>query len=307
MHWGIDLGGTKIEIIGLASHSEERYRRRIPAPRGSYADTLSAICDLISQAEQETQQAGSIGIGIPGCIDPLTQRVKNANSTWLIGEPLQYDLENKLARPVVIANDADCFTLSEAMDGAGKAFHVVFGVILGTGVGGGLAIAQQVSSGPNSIRGEWGHNPLPWLKQGERQTECYCGKKGCIETFLSGPGLLHQYQQHHDAAHDAPDKPHGVEDLLSLSQGGNALAQQALANYPDQLGRALASVINVLDPDCIVLGGGLSNMHSLYEDIRAPLDEYVFSSACHTPVVPARHGDSSGVRGAAWLGMQQHV
>ena len=304
MHWGIDLGGTKSEIIGLDAASQECYRQRIPAPRGSYHNTLAAICSLITEAESCTQSHGTVGIGIPGCLERATQRVKNANSTWLIGEALKDDLERALARPVTIANDADCFTLSEAMDGAGKDYALVFGVIIGTGVGGGMAVNQCVSSGPHSIRGEWGHNPLPWQQTSEPSNPCYCGKNGCIETFLSGPGLLKHYSQR--AAQKGVSRPAvtSVEALLALAQQGDVEAQDALHAYHSQLARSLASVINVLDPDCIVLGGGLSNIQTLYEGIRADLDTFVFSPECRTPVLPACHGDSSGVRGAAWLGAQ---
>ncbi|MDX1451020.1 MAG: ROK family protein [Oleiphilaceae bacterium] len=302
MHWGIDLGGTKIEIIGLDAQSNECYRKRIASPQGDYAMTLHTLEQLILEAEQHCQTQGSVGIGIPGCIDPSSQRVKNANSTWLIGEALQADLETRLNRPIAIANDADCFTLSEATDGAGRNHACVFGVILGTGVGGGISIDQRVTTGPNSIRGEWGHNPLPWQTDDDDVADCYCGKRGCIETFLSGPGLLRQYASKTDHHARKLDR---VEALIARAQDGDVQALACLQRYHQHLARALASVINVLDPDCIVLGGGLSNIPSLYTDIRAALNQYVFSDQCLTPIVPARYGDASGVRGAAWLGAKQ--
>lgn len=239
-------------------------------------------------------QKGSLGIGIPGCISPATGRVKNANSTWLIGHPLQEDVSQELARTVRIANDADCFTLSEACDGSGENATCVFGVILGTGTGGGLVINKKVWIGPNAITGEWGHNPLPWLTTTDVAMDCYCGKQGCIETFLSGPGLQKHYRLLGGNTNHTP------EDIMGLRRS-DKLAQQTYRDWLSRLARGLASVINIIDPDVIVLGGGLSNIKTLYEDLPDLLSQFVFSDSVVTPVVPARFGDSSGVRGAAWL------
>lgn len=302
MHLGVDLGGTKTEVIVLDKHSEELFRKRVPSPQGSYEQTLTCINELIKLAETSAGKQCSIGIGIPGAIDPDTQCVKNANSTWLIGHPLQQDLETKLSRPITLANDADCFALSEASDGAGKGFGTVFGVILGTGVGGGLVCNGQLLSGPNAICGEWGHNPLPVFSpeniaaewQGEQLKSCYCGKHNCIETFLSGPGMASRYMlASHTSSHD----------IIQAMREGEPQAQQYFERYLDQLARALASVINMLDPSCIVLGGGMSNIDELYPALPKYLSQYIFSDTLKTPIRRAQHGDSSGVRGAAWLGM----
>lgn len=287
---GIDLGGTKVEIIAL-ENGVQRLRRRAPTPQGDYTKTVSLIASLVEDCERELGSQGSLGVGIPGTCSPDHGRIKNANSLCLIGQDLQGDLEQRLQRPVRLANDADCFTLSEACDGAGMGAASVFGVILGTGVGGGLAIHQQLLSGPNAITGEWGHNPMPWRRSEDGPiTRCYCGKDDCIETFLSGPGWAARSALGLDAA-----------ALSNAANSGNPAAQQALSRYCDQLARGLASVINVLDPHVIVLGGGLSNTAALYSQIAPLLPRYVFSDQVNTRVVQARHGDSSGVRGAAWL------
>jgi fructokinase len=287
---GVDLGGTKIEIIAL-DNGIQRLRRRVPTPQGNYKQTVAAIASLVEDCERELGQHGSVGVGIPGTRSPDHGRIKNANSQCLIGQDLQGDLEQRLQRPVRLANDADCFALSEACDGAGAGAHSVFGVILGTGVGGGLVIGQQLLGGPNAITGEWGHNPLPWRHEDDGPIRrCYCGQDDCIETFLSGPGWAVRSALGLDAS-----------ALVSAAQSGHAEAQQALARYCDQLARGLASVINLIDPYVIVLGGGLSNTPELYQQVLPLLPKYVFSDQVNTRLVQARHGDSSGVRGAAWL------
>jgi fructokinase len=295
MQIGVDLGGTKTEAIALAADTVVAARRRIPTPR-DYDATLEAITRLVAELESETGTSGTVGIGIPGVVSHATGLVKNANSTWLIGRPLQADLEQRLGRPVRVANDANCFALSEAVDGAGRGFETVFGVILGTGVGGGIAIRQRIHEGPNQVAGEWGHNPLPWMTDEERASapECYCGKRGCIETFLSGPGFELDYARLAGARRSS-------QDIVRAAAAGDAHAIQALRRYEDRLARALAAVINVLDPDAIVLGGGMSNLPALPSAVSALLPRSVFSDAVLTKVVLNRHGDSSGVRGAAWL------
>ena len=287
---GVDLGGTKIEIIAL-DQGIQRLRRRVPTPQGDYQQTVAAIASLVEDCERELGQQGSLGVGIPGTRSPDHGRIKNANSQCLIGQDLQGDLEQRLQRPVRLANDADCFVLSEACDGAGAGAHSVFGVILGTGVGGGLVIGQQLLGGPNAITGEWGHNALPWRRDEDGPIRhCYCGQDDCIETFLSGPGWAARSALGLDAS-----------ALVSAAHSGHAAAQQALARYCDQLARGLASVINLIDPYVIVLGGGLSNTPELYQQVLPLLPKYVFSDQVNTRLVQARHGDSSGVRGAAWL------
>ncbi len=288
--FGIDLGGTKTEIIALQG-SDERLRRRLPTPQGDYAATLQTIAQLVRQAEHELGSSGSVGIGIPGTRSPDHGRIKNANSVCLIGQDLQGDLEQLLQRPIRLANDADCFTLSEASDGAGAGADSVFGVILGTGVGGGIVIHGRLLGGPNAIAGEWGHNALPWRYPADGPSRrCYCGLDDCIETFLSGPGW---------AARSALGLT--AEQLAKAAQAGEPAAQQALQHYCEQLARSLASVINILDPQVIVLGGGLSNIPALYQQVPPLLVRHVFSDQVNTRLLPARHGDSSGVRGAAWL------
>lgn len=289
--YGIDLGGTKIEIIALTAKGFEVTRQRVPTPQGDYAATVRAIAELVAQTQQ-TYGPGSVGIGIPGTISPQTGLVKNANSTCLIGQPLSKDLRAALGQPVKIANDADCLALSEATDGAAAGASVAFAVILGTGVGGGLIAHGQILTGPNAIGGEWGHNPLPWPQDDERPgPACYCGKTGCIETYLSGPAL-------------SADHPIGGLSAATIAQDaaqGDPISHQTLTRYCDRLARALASVINILDPEVIVLGGGLSNLATLYTTIPTLWTPWVFSDTVQTPLRPAVHGDSSGVRGAARL------
>jgi fructokinase len=296
MRIGIDLGGTKIEGIALAADGVERLRRRIAAPRGDYTKTLEAVAGLVRVIERETGERGTIGVGIPGIISPATGLVKNANSTWLIGQPLGDDLPRLLGRPVRFANDANCFALSEATDGAARGAAVAFGVIVGTGCGGGVVVDGRVLTGVNAIAGEWGHNPLPAMDEEERAVgACYCGRRGCVEQFLSGPGLARDYRSLGGGDVDAR------EIAARAERGGDGLALRALARYADRMARALGTVINVLDPDVIVLGGGVSNIDRLYVEVPRLLQQYVFSDRVDTRIVRAQHGDSSGVRGAAWL------
>jgi len=280
---GVDIGGTKIEALALDSGGREVFRKRIPTPRGDYEATVAAVVSLVAEAG-----AGTVGVGIPGALSRATGRVKNANSTWLIGRPLKQDLERAIGREVRLENDANCFALSEAVDGAGQGARVVFGVILGTGVGGGIVVDGRVLTGPNAIAGEWGHNPLPLPADADLPLPpCYCGRFGCIETYLSGPGLARDHQQI-TGARLAP------EEIVSL-QG------ESLRRYEERLARALATVINLLDPDVIVLGGGMSNIERLYGEVPRLWGRHVFSDRVTTRLARHAHGDSSGVRGAAWL------
>ncbi len=294
MRIGIDLGGTKIEGIALSASGEILARRRVSTPR-AYEATLDAITDLVARLERETGQRGTVGIGIPGVITPATGLVKNANSVWLIGQPLGHDVERRLARPVRLMNDANCFVLSEAGDGAATAARVVFGVILGTGVGGGIVIEGRCIEGVNLIAGEWGHNPLPWQTAEEHPgPECYCGRRGCIESWLSGPGFVAEHER-------VTGRAWTSQEIVLAAEHGDENAAAALSRYHDRLARGLATVINVLDPDVIVLGGGMSNIYGLADAVVSRLPRYVFSDAVLTTVVRAMHGDASGVRGAAWL------
>jgi fructokinase len=269
---GIDLGGTKIELLALDETGAEVLRKRVPTPKAGYEATLHTIAALVREAEAALGASGSVGLGIPGSLSRATGLVKNANSTYLIGKPLKQDLENAIGREVRLANDANCFALSEAVDGAGAGAEVVFGVILGTGVGGGIVVRGEVLTGPNSIAGEWGHNPLPLPEGSDLPLRtCYCGRRGCIETYLSGPALERD--------------------------GGDV----ALGRYEERLARALAGVINILDPDVIVLGGGVSKVDRLYRNVPTLWQKYVFSDRVDTCLLPPKHGDASGVRGAAWL------
>lgn len=295
IRFGIDLGGTKIELIVLDAAGEEIWRLREPTPQGDYRGTLEVMRQLVAQAESELGEPGSVGIGTPGAVSRATGRLKNANSVCLNGQPLAEDLERLLGRPVRIANDADCFALSEASDGAAAGLAVVFGVILGTGVGGGIVVHGHLLQGPNAIAGEWGHNPLPWPRPDELPgPACYCGKHGCIETFVSGPGLERDYRQETGAALTA-------QAILALTEAGDATAEAAFQRYEERLARALGHVMNILDPDAIVLGGGMSNCARLYANVPRIWDRHVFSDRVDTLLLPPRHGDSSGVRGAAWL------
>jgi fructokinase len=304
---GIDLGGTKIEGIALADDGRAIDRRRIAAPRGNYDDTVRAVAGLVAAIETDVARAGldvaparsRVGLGIPGVISPATGLIKNANSTWLNGRPLANDLSQTLGRPVRLANDANCFALSEATDGAAAGAAVVFGVIIGTGTGGGLVVNGRIVAGANAIAGEWGHNPLPAPEDDERPgPPCYCGRSGCIETFLSGPGLARDYIARGGDDVSAADI---VQRGAAGFGGGDDLAAACLDRYERRFARAIASIINVVDPDVIVLGGGLSNFTRLYEGVPALWGPHVFSDRVDTRLVRARHGDASGVRGAAWL------
>ncbi len=297
MRIGIDLGGTKIEAICLAADGAELARQRIASPQGDYDATIRAIVELVADIENLTEKTSSIGIGIPGTISPTSGLIKNTNSTWLIGKALDQDLTTALGSPVRLANDANCFTLSEATDGAAKGAANVFGVILGTGVGGGIVIDGNIVTGPNSIAGEWGHNPLPWITDDERPgPDCYCGKSGCIETFLNGAALEQLYP-----AKSYQAGTFAAEEIAELASNNEAVAGRAIDIYAERLARALASVTNVLDPDVIVLGGGLSNIDKLYDQVPSLWQNWAFSDEISTKLVKNRHGDSSGVRGAAWL------
>jgi fructokinase len=283
MRIGVDLGGTKIEAITLNAEGRQVFRKRTPSPQGSYQATLEALASIVRDAGE-----GTVGIGIPGSLSRATGLVKGANSTWLIGKPLKQDLEEILGREVRMENDANCFALSEAVDGAGRGAKVVFGVILGTGVGGGIVVNGEVLTGPNAIAGEWGHNPLPAPTAADLpHPQCYCGRTGCIETYLSGPGLSRDHKGR-TGQHLA------AEEIV-------ALGDESLARYEERLARALGSVINVLDPDVIVLGGGMSNVARLYAEVPRLWGRYVFSDQVATRLERNVHGDSSGVRGAAWL------
>lgn len=293
---GVDLGGTKIEAVVLDNEGRELARRRIPTPTGGYAATLRAVTMLVDTLERDLDlRPVPIGIGTPGTLSRATGNIKNSNSTWLNGHPLDRDLAELLGRPVRIQNDANCFAISEAIDGAGAGSQIVFGVILGTGVGAGLVMGGTVIDGPNGITGEWGHNPLPWPMDEERPGPvCSCGRRGCIETFLSGPGMaaLHRH---------AGLMPLTPAELADAAAQGDLTAVATLDRYTNRLARGLAHVINIIDPDVIVLGGGLSNLLSLYDGVPRLWGRWVFSDRVDTKLVRAVHGDSSGVRGAAWL------
>ena len=297
MRIGIDLGGTKIAGVALANSGQVLARQRVPTPQ-NYGDTVRAVADLVEELERVTDAVDSVspvGVGIPGVVVPQTGLVKNANAIWLIGQPLGHDLEIRLNRPIRLANDANCFALSEAADGGGAGAPVVFGVILGTGVGAGIVIKGEVLVGANLIAGEWGHNPLPWPMDDERPgPACYCGKHGCIESWLSGPGF------ERDHWHRTGQK-FSAREIVAAAERGEADAVASQARYHDRLARALASIVNVLDPNVIVLGGGMSNIPGLADATTAKLPQWVFSDALNTRVVRNVHGDASGVRGAAWL------
>lgn len=295
MRIGLDLGGTKIEGVALAGDGAPLARRRVATPRHDYAATLAAMAGLIRDLEAETGRRGSVGVGMPGALSPATGLVKNANSTWLIGQPLDRDLSALLGREVRLANDANCFALSEAVDGAAAGARVVFGVIVGTGTGGGLVVDRKVLTGRNAIAGEWGHNPLPWPRGGEWPgPPCYCGKTGCVETFLSGPGMARDFREATGEDVEAPG-------IVARAERGDLPARAAVERYAGRMARALAVVLNVLDPDVIVLGGGMSQIGRLYESVPRLWQEWAFSDRVDTPLRPPAHGDSSGVRGAAWL------
>ena len=292
---GVDLGGTKIEVAALDETSRFLTRMRVATPQGDYGATLGAIAALVRRVDEELGERGSLGIGTPGALSGSKGVLKNSNSLCLIGKPILDDLQRLLERPIRMANDANCFALSEARDGAAKGAEVVFGVILGTGVGGGIVVRGRILEGRNAIAGEWGHNPLPWpLRDEAPGPECYCGKRGWIETFISGPGLARDLR-----ARGGDDLP--ADAVVERANAGDRACIAAMERYEDRLARALASVINILDPDVIVLGGGLSNVERLYETVPRLWTRYVFSDTVETPLVRAVHGDSSGVRGAAFL------
>jgi fructokinase len=296
MRIGVDLGGSKIEVALLDEAGTVRFRHRTAAPQRDYAATVKAISGLVEQADSQAGGGStSVGIGIPGTISPATGLVKNANSTWLNGQPLDRDLGLALDRPVRVANDANCFSLSEAVDGAAAGAHAVFGVILGTGVGGGLVIGGQVLTGANAIAGEWGHNPLPWPEPAELPgPACWCGRRGCIETWVSGPALARIHMEN-------TGQSLAALDIAGRAVEGDAAAAQSMTLYEVRLARALAHMINILDPDIVVLGGGLSNIARLYENLPRLWEQWIFSDSVATRIKPPLHGDSSGVRGAAWL------
>ena len=295
IRFGIDLGGTKIEIIALDAAGRELLRRRIPTPQGDYAGTLRTIAALVDAAESELGERGRIGVGIPGAESMIDGRIKNANSTCLNGQPLQQDLEALLRRPLRLANDANCLAMSEAADGAGADARTVFAAILGTGVGGGIVVDRKLLVGANAVAGEWGHNPLPLPEADDLPLPaCYCGRAGCIETYLSGPGLAADHLRHGGESVDAAS-------IARRAAAGERASQASLERYEARLARALAGVINLLDPEVIVLGGGLSQVARLYENVPRLWPAHVFSDTISTRLLPARHGDASGVRGAAWL------
>lgn len=295
LRFGIDLGGTKTEIVGLDPNGSELYRKRVPTPSHDYDAIVQTIVDLVHGAEQKVKDRGTVGIGTPGAISPATGRMKNSNTICLNGKSFDRDLTEALGRDVRLANDANCFALSEAVDGAARGARVVFGVILGTGTGGGLVVNGSILVGPHAIAGEWGHNPLPWMTEQERKDRpCYCGKQGCIETFLCGPGLSKTHLLRTGTQLTAEEIGHNG------SQGERAAAT-TLDHYIRHLARSLSTVINLIDPDVVVFGGGLSQLQRIYEDVPRLLADYVFSDTVQTKLVPAAHGDSSGTRGAAWL------
>ncbi len=292
---GIDLGGSKIELVALEASGQVLLRRRRPTPKGDYQATLRAIGDMVAAAESDLGRKASVGIGIPGAESFSDGRIKNANSTWLIGQTLRLDLAALLRREVRLANDANCFALSEAVDGAGRGAEVVFGVILGTGVGGGVVVHRRALAGANRIAGEWGHNPLPLPdEESLPPAPCYCGRSGCVETWLSGPGLSDDHWRHGGQSLSA-------EEIANRAEAGDAACAAALGRYERRLAKALAQVVNVLDPDVVVLGGGLSNIARLYDTVPRLWAAHVFSDTIRTRLLRNVHGDSSGVRGAAWL------
>ena len=293
---GIDLGGTKIEIIALDEAGREIVRRRRPSPRGSYDVTIETMAQMVEETEKELGVRATVGVGHPGAISPATGLIKNANSTWLNGQPLDRDLMARLDRKVAFANDANCLALSEATDGAGAGADIVFTVILGTGVGGGVVVGGRVLNGANAIAGEWGHNPLPWPRDDERPgPACYCGLSGCIETWCSGVGMAA------DHARVTGDKLAGPAIVEAAARGDSA-ASATLERHADRLARGLAHVMNIIDPDVIVLGGGVSNIAHLYTAVPPLLERWAFTDRVDTRLLPPVFGDSSGVRGAAWLG-----
>jgi fructokinase len=310
LQFGIDLGGTKTEIIVLDDRGQTLYRHRVPTPAQSYIEILNTIEALVIEAQTKTGLATALGVGAPGAPIPRSGRMKNANTTCLIGQRLEGDLSQRLGMAVLVENDANCLALSEAVDGAGAGARTVFAAILGTGVGGGISIGSQVIRGRHHIGGEWGHNPMPFrhpdAQPQSAPRRCYCARWDCIETYLSGPGLARTYGEmtHPHAPDSAQRAIHSANDIAVLAKAGDQDALKAIKRYADQLAIALASVINVLDPDTVVLGGGVSNIDVLYPLLSERLGQHVFTDELTTPVKRALHGDSSGVRGAAWLASQ---
>ena len=302
MRIGVDLGGTKIETLALDGQGVARGGFRRPSPRDDYQATLETIAEMVAETERQAGGGpGAVGVGMPGAISPATGLVKNANSTWLNGRPFKEDLSRVLGRPLRLANDADCFAISEATDGAGAGLPIVFGTILGTGVGGGIVIAGRLLAGADAIAGEWGHNPLPQPMDEERPgPACYCGRHGCIETWLSGPGLASDHAARSGERQDAAS-------IVAAAEAGDARAEASLARYEDRLARALAHVVNILDPHAIVLGGGMSKITRLYYRLPELMRRHVFSDRVAARILPPRHGDASGVRGAAWLWRPEEV
>jgi fructokinase len=295
MRIGIDMGGTKIEGIALADSGEELLRIRIKSPRHDYEATVEAITGIVHRIEAETDQKGTVGIGIPGAISPQTGLVKNANSTWIIGRQFDVDLENAMERKIRLENDANCLAVSEAVDGAGAGAKVVFAIIIGTGCGGGIAIDQKVHGGLHSIAGEWGHISLGWMRPEEYPgVDCYCGQRGCLETFISGTGFENEYEKQtgvHKSGHE----------IAELLEQNDVDAEKVAQIYENRLARAIATAVNIMDPDVLVLGGGMSNLSRIYKNLPALVQKWTFGGEFTTPIRPAKHGDSSGVRGAAWL------
>ncbi|WP_435929252.1 fructokinase [Dryocola sp. BD613] len=298
MRIGIDLGGTKTEVIALADDGKQLFRHRLPTPKNDYQQTIGTIVELVRLAEEATGERGTVGLGIPGSISPYTRVVKNANSTWLNGQPFDKDLSDALQREVRLANDANCLAVSEAIDGAAAGAGIVFAVIIGTGCGAGIAINGHSLIGGNGTAGEWGHNPLPWMDEDElrhrEEVPCYCGKQGCIETFISGTGFATDYQR-------LSGKKLKGNEIMHLAEQQDPLAELAISRYETRLAKSLAHIVNILDPDVIVLGGGMSNVERLYKTVPQLVKPWVFGGEFETPVRKAVHGDSSGVRGAAWL------
>jgi fructokinase len=295
MRLGIDLGGTKIAAIVLDDAGRTVWQTRVPTPRENYAGTVNALAAVVRDAEAAAGAPCSVGVGMPGAISPASGLVKNANSTWLNGQPFQRDLESALGRPVRLANDANCLAVSEAVDGAAAGAELVFGIILGTGTGGGIAFKQAVVTGANAIAGEWGHNPLPWPEPAEMPgPACYCGRAGCLETWLSGPGLAADFARRGGGTESG-------EEIVAHAGAGHPIACATLDAWFDRLARGLSSIVNVLDPDVIVVGGGLSTIATLYDEVPRRWTRWVFSDHVRTRLVPAKFGDASGVRGAAWL------
>lgn len=295
MRIGIDLGGTKIEALAIDGRGAELARHRVDTPRDDYEATIKAMVALVHRMEAETGKTGTVGAGIPGTISRVTGRVKNANSTWLNGQPFHTDLTAALGREVRVANDANCLAVSEATDGAAAGVRFVYGVILGTGCGGGVALEGCVHDGPNGVAGEWGHNPLPWPKPEESPgPACYCGKRGCMEMWVSGTGIARDYKNVTGTAKT-------TREIVADFAAGDRVASETIERFEDRLARGLSNVINILDPDVIVIGGGVSRVEHIYGALPKLLPQYVFGGEAATPIVQAKYGDSSGVRGAAWL------